>query len=179
MWSNNLATGEVTLEDVYRFFPVSYPLATGVTSGLQLKTIMEQNLSYVFSVDSFQQSGGWLDGFSGVDLTLDLTKNDAQRIAALFHGGSNTEISDTDSVTVAGCQRPFDNADILCSYPGFTNVQALIDVDTGNAMTPQALLIKSLANGNLTGGKNSGITDISGTTQWPEADFVQPLTGVN
>lgn len=176
------ATGEITLEDVYRFFPVSYFLATGETTGAQFKSNLEANLTHVYSTDIFQQGGGWVDGFSGLDIDLDLAQADGQRVQALRYSANQIPVADTDVLSVAGCQRPFDEADVMCSYPGFSNVTLLIDPVTNNNLTPQALFIQALnatpGAANLNGGTRRDISDANNTPQWPDTEFVQPLTGV-
>lgn len=175
--AESLASGEVTLEDVYRFFPVVYSLVSGETTGVHLKGVIENNLSRVYSNSIFSQGGGWLDGFSGIDITLNLSHQDGQRIVSLVHSGTNIMIEENEILSIAGCQRPFDEADVICSYPGFSNIQPLFD-STGRELTPQSLMIEYLQTANLRNTQNKKIIDNSGVLQWPVAEFIQPLNGV-
>jgi hypothetical protein len=49
--ANEIATGAITLEDAYRFFPVPYWIATGQVRGARLRSIIEEGLTRVFSSD--------------------------------------------------------------------------------------------------------------------------------
>ena len=47
----HVAQGDVTVEDVYRYFPIPYSMASGTISGARLQEIVESNFSGVFSPD--------------------------------------------------------------------------------------------------------------------------------
>ncbi|MBL1277419.1 MAG: 5'-nucleotidase C-terminal domain-containing protein [Ectothiorhodospiraceae bacterium] len=130
---NALASGAMTLEDVYRFFPVTIELATASVTGEQLKEVIEMNLSSVFSTEAFDHSGGWFDGFNGLELDVSLKQDNGQRINSIRLVGSQSEILDNDIVSIAGCVRPIDpgNSDVLCGYSGFMNVVKLTNLSTG------------------------------------------------
>ncbi|MCK7471151.1 MAG: metallophosphoesterase [Desulfomicrobium escambiense] len=51
---NTVATGAVTVEDAYRFFPVSYSLATAEVGGARLRQIVEDSLVHTYSTEVFQ-----------------------------------------------------------------------------------------------------------------------------
>lgn len=173
-----LASGEVTLEDVYRFFPVSYLLATGEISGANFRANMEANLSAVYSPTIFHQGGGWADGYSGLDVELNLAAADGGRISALRYSDTQIPVADNDVLLVAGCQRPFDDAQVLCASPGYANVTTLINNSTGADLTPQALFIQALSGAHLRGGARRDMQDANNTPLWPQGDYYQPLKGV-
>ncbi|GAO37203.1 5'-nucleotidase [Sulfuricella sp. T08] len=172
---NHIANGALTVEDVYRFIPVPYTLATGSVAGSTIKSIIEGNLTAVYSANSFSEGGGWTDGWSGLNINVDLSRPDGQRVQSIFRA-NGTPIADTDTLTATGCLRPSDTTGtVLCSYDGFTNVVSLINPATGNPWYPQELFGAALAQGWLANGARHSIVDAAATPAWPEQPFVQPL----
>lgn len=176
---NTIASGNITLEDVYRFFPVTFNLATGTVSGSRLKNIIEENLNAVFSTDSFQHSGGWFDGYAGLELSLNLSGPDNQRIVNISQSNNPVDIADNDLLTVAGCIRPveLDSGNILCSYNGFENVTALINPITNEPWTAIDFLTEQFIQNQLPNTLQQHIHEQSNTPMWPDSEFVQPLRG--
>jgi len=167
---------DIRLEDVYRFVPVAYSVATSTVSGQQLKMVMEQNLAAVYSTTIFNQAGGWLNGFSGLTINLNLTNNDGNRVTSLALKGSGAMIdltNTTNSLSITGCVRPFDSAsNTLCSYGGFGAV-----TDQGKTMID--FLTEQLQSGNLSAfGERHDVHDGSGTLLWPSGEYYQPINGV-
>lgn len=175
MEDNTVATGAITLEDVYRYFPVVYTLATGETDGATLRNLLEGARTEVYSPDAFNQAGGWMPGLSGLQADVDLSKPDGQRVLSLKHA-DGSPILPGETLTVAGCRRPIDDADTLCSYHGFGNIQPLIDPDTGSAYTAVDFFVPALAKGYGPTSSRNSLHDVSDTPVWPEAVFVQPLS---
>lgn len=171
---NTVSDGAITLEDVYRFFPVVYTLATAEISGTQLKGILEQGLASVYSKDAFKQGGGWLEGFAGLGLDVNVAGDDGARVTRLWFTDSGAAITDTDTFTITGCQRPGDAPDVLCSYSGFSNVQPLLNPRTNAPWTVADMFVDMLSAGPLPT-VPSQVTDISHTPVWPQTPFVQPL----
>jgi len=171
---NTVATGAITLEDVYRYFPVVYTLATGRTDGAGLRNLLEGALTQVYSDDAFKQAGGWTPGLSGLQAEIDLSKPDGQRVLSLAHADGSPILPD-ETLTVAGCRRPIDDADALCSYPGFNDIAPLVDPDTGNPYTVADFFVHALAAGYGPTTARDSLHDVSATPVWPAAPFVQPL----
>ncbi len=171
-----VATGAITLEDVYRFLPVGFTLATGDVTGARLREIMEDTLTHVFSTDAFAQGGGWFDGFSGLNAEVTLTNPDGQRLTALYDANWHP-IADDQVLSITGCKRPMEPSDVLCSYSGFANVTAITDPKTGAPLTAIDLLADSLGKGVDAATQRRNIVDLSGLPEWPESPYVQPLTG--
>ncbi len=176
---NTVATGEVTIEDAYRFFPAPFVIAKAEVTGARLQQIIEDSLTQVFSSDVFQQWGGWLDGFSGISIDLDLAAPDGNRVSSIRLDGSATPIGSNDVLTVAGCQRPFElDATVLCSHAGFSNVAPLTNPVTGSAWTAVDLFVDAIENNTLPATTRKNIVDANNTVFWPDGDFIQPLYGV-
>lgn len=174
---NTVMTDAITLEDVYRFFPVAYTIATGEVSGQRLQEIIEDNLDKVYSTEIFAQAGGWADGWSGLTATLDLANPAGQRVLDLRLADTGQPIANAMAVSVTGCQRPGDASDVLCSYSGFSNIQPLINPATSQAWTPIDLFVDALSRGALPATSRHSLTDLNRTPAWPADPFVQPLRG--
>lgn len=173
---NTVASGEITLEDVYRFFPVPTNVATGSISGAGFRQLMEQNLTEVFSGTAFNQAGGWANGYAGLDITLNLDAADGARISSLAlknAAGASTPVAATDILTVTACQRPIEpSTSTLCSYGGFTNV-TLLAKPAGGSWTLADLFADAIEHGSLPGVRTN-IIDTSTAKLWPAGGFFQP-----
>ncbi len=169
------ANSEVTIERLYRYLPIAPGLATGRIRGDSLHEILELELTRVFSLDPFQHSGGWLGGFAGLDLELDLTRPDGQRIQRLSLMGSPKPIADDEMLTVAGCLRPFDDDGFLCGNPGYEQVVEFANPATGRSWTSIEFLIYAFETGLTSLAENSRVVDRGGEALWPQGPYVQPL----
>lgn len=174
---NTVAAGVITLEDAYRYFPVPYTLSTAEISGDGMRGVIEQALTNVFSPDVFKQSGGWLEGFSGLDAVFKLDNSDGKRITSLALSKSGKPVTSSLALTVTGCSRPFDSKDTLCSYPGFKNVKPLENEATGKAWTPVDIFVDAMARGIRPDDLKNHIKDLNAAPIWPRAPFIQPLEG--
>lgn len=177
---NTIANGAITLEDVYRYFPVPYFIATGAIRGDKLRQAIEQNLSSVFSTDMSVQSGGWADGWSGLKIKMDLARANGNRILDMQLKDEGRALLPDEMISVTGCSRPFDTkADTtLCSYDGFESVDLLINPATGKQWTAIDLFVYGLQNGLVDKQVRHDVDDIHHTRMWPQNEFVQPLRGV-
>jgi len=190
---NTVATGEITIEDVYRFLPVPYTLSIGDITGKNLKFIIDKSLRNVYSTDVFKQQRGWFDGYAGLLMGLNLTQplqpvenpdgtvGVGTRITSLMLEVDMTAILDTDSLSVVGCTKPFDSnvSTTICSYNDFTGV-ILLDPNGNGDITAIDFLIDALANsGDNLVVPPSRITDSSNTPFWPAVEYFQPLSGIS
>lgn len=171
---NYIADGAITVEDVYRFFPMPFNLSSGTVAVKRMKAILEEGLTASYSLNSFAQHGGWTDGISGLNVTMDLSKPDGSRIRSLARADGSA-LADTDTLTVAGCTRPIDLPGTLCSRTGFSNVTALTNPATGAAWVSQDLLIAALSQGWFKNDVRKNKFDLANTPSWPSQPFVQPL----
>lgn len=174
----HIADGALTVEDVYRFIPVPYTLGTGTVAGSAIKSIIEADLKAVYSLNSFSQGGGWANGWAGLNINVNLSRPDGERLQSIARSNGVT-IANSDTLSVTGCLRPSDTADgtgtVLCSFDGFSNVRSLINPATGNPWYPQELFTTALSQGWLATGNRVNIIDAAATPSWPDQPFVQPL----
>ena len=168
------ADGNVTVEDVFRFFPVVYGMGTATVTGSNLTIVLEDALDDVFTTDMPHQSGGWVEGFAGMKVGVNLMASKGSRVQTmtLVNG---TPMDPAASYTIAGCRRPFDATGVLCSRSGFSNVQDFLKPDN-TPWTDVEIFMDAIANaGSITPTKV--FTDSSGTKVWPAVPYVQPLKG--
>jgi 2',3'-cyclic-nucleotide 2'-phosphodiesterase (5'-nucleotidase family) len=177
---NTLLNGAVTVEDAYRFFPMMFAVATGQVSGARLREIIENSLTRSYSAEAFNHQGGWLEGWSGLSLTLDLAGADGQRVVDMRLKDSGQLITDATVVSVTGCKRPIEPRDMLCRHSGFSLVTPYINslTRTGEPWTVLDLLIEALTNGVPFDAQRQDIVDISSTPVWPQTDFIQPVRDI-
>ena len=173
---NTVSSGVVSWDDVYRFFPVVYTHATASVTGQNLRGIIESSLTATFSPDAWSQGGGWVDGFSGLHATLNLRAADGARVSELRLGNATGPlVQSTDVFTIAGCQRPTEASDVLCSYSGFTNKLSFTNPATGLPWTVVDMFADLLAQGPVPATTRRDLADTSGLPRWPVSPFVQPL----
>lgn len=177
---NTIANGAITLEDVYRYFPVPYMVATGQITAEKLRQVIEYNLTSVFSTDMSMQSGGWADGWSGLKIKLDLARPNGSRVLDMQLKDETQPLLPSQMLTVTGCARPFDTKaeTTLCSYDGFESVESLVNPDTGKPWAAADLFVYGLKNGLIGKQNRRDVEDVHQTKMWPVDSFVQPLTGV-
>jgi hypothetical protein len=173
----HVASGDLTIEDLYRFFPIIYTLSTGKVKADSLRSNIEALLTEVYSTDVFRQAGGWVSGFSGLEAHVDLSRPDGKRVLDMQRTGGAT-IGNRDTLTIAGCSRPLEGDDTLCSMQGFSDVEPLDNPATGNAYTVVDFLMMVLAKEKTVTAAPIVFTDVSGYQPWPVDAFVQPLKGV-
>lgn len=176
---NTIADGTITVEDIYRFYPVFYTLATAQTTGSNLKLILEKLLKGTFSQTAFNQSGGWVDGFSGIDATVNLDNPDDSKVISMFYRGTTNPINPTDNISVIGCVRPNDASDVLCSHTGFTGKADYINPANSQPYTAIQLLEEYLETNIFNVDNAHHITDLSGQSQYYQNPFVQPVYNAN
>ena len=173
----HVASGDLTVEDLYRFFPVIYTLSTGRVKAASLRANIEALLTEVYSTDAFKQAGGWVSGFSGLDARVDLSRADGQRVLEMRRPGG-AAIGARDTLTIAGCSRPLEGDDTLCSMKGFSDVESLDNPATGSAYTVVDFLTMALSKESPVTVAPKAFTDASGYQAWPVDPFVQPLKGL-
>lgn len=175
---NTVANGNITLEDVYRFLPMPFMIATADVTGKQLRTIMEESYKTVYSQDPFDQLGGWTFGFSGLKATMNLGAANGARVLDMHLSDNAAVITDDSVVSVTGCRRVIEPMDKLCNFRGVTNLRPLIRTGTAEPWTGIDLLIEGISKQMPYYAGRRDITDISGIPTWPQSPWVQPLAEV-
>ena len=174
--TNAIASGEMTLEDIYRFFPFFHPLFQGEVTGAQLKRALEAGLNATFSKDVFVQEHGWMEGIAGVDLTLNLANADGSRITEMRLTDTGAVIGDNQILTIAGSGH--------LKTGEATNVTPITDPTSNgskkNTWDAVSMFIYGIQHGFVEGitAPRTSILDQNHTPMWPESAFIQPLYGV-
>jgi sulfur-oxidizing protein SoxB len=173
-----LREGEmVTLEHAYRYLPMAPTLSVGEIRGDALRRILEDELTRVLSPDPFLHSGGWFGGFAGIEIELDRSRPDGERVIALRRLPSGEPIGPDDVLRVASCVRPFDGDGVMCGSAGFEAVAPVENSATGNAWTPLELIVDAFERGQAADAVDatSRVHDAAQVAIWPVDRFVQPL----
>ncbi len=119
--------GEITLGELYTFFPMATPVARGVAYGQQLTNHMEEFLEDNFTPYPYDQEDGRVRNFSSnVEVTVDPTAKRGRRLVEMRIDGEPVDSEETYSV--ATFRRPGDPERDLgnCGFP-FQDVE----VDSG------------------------------------------------
>lgn len=120
--------GEITLEQLYEFFPMTAPVARGEAFGQQIRSHMEEFLVDNFTPYVYDQEDGRLRNYSSnVEVVVDPTAKRGRRLVDLLVDGESMEPGETYSV--ATFRRPGDPERDLggCGFP-FRNVRVEEDV---------------------------------------------------
>ncbi|MHB9286937.1 bifunctional metallophosphatase/5'-nucleotidase [Halobacteriales archaeon Cl-PHB] len=115
--------GEITLGQLYTFFPMATPVARGVAYGQQLTSHMEEFLEDNFTPYPYDQEDGRVRNFSSnVEVTIDPTAKRGRRLVEMRIDGEPVDPEETYSV--ATFRRPGDPERDLgnCGFP-FQDVQ--------------------------------------------------------
>jgi len=167
--------GEVSIENIYRYLPSTNYVAQGSITGANLKTLVETEFTSAFSKDAFEQAGGWVPGFAGLKIQLDMSQENGFRLLSL----SNTQdvaIADDAVLSVASaCARPLETSPAvasttLCGRALFTGV-----VQDKTLTTANFLIDAFMHNLDENLSDEKRVNDISGELLWPQSEFVQPI----
>ncbi len=124
--------GDITLEDLYDYYPIGAAVALAEFTGGRLKQHWEGILSNVFDPNPYRQRGGWFLGFThnmhfDVRLSDDFprTISEGKRITGLsINDGSGPQKFDDSKVyTLASCYPHGNPVDEVCRTTGATNVR--------------------------------------------------------
>ncbi|WP_267644061.1 5'-nucleotidase C-terminal domain-containing protein [Haloarchaeobius amylolyticus] len=110
--------GDITLRQLYTFFPMTTPVARGVAYGQQLTSHMEEFLEDNFTPYPYDQEDGRVRNFSSnVEVTVDPTAKRGRRLVELQIDGEPVDPEETYSV--ATFRRPGDPERDLgnCGFP--------------------------------------------------------------
>lgn len=178
-----VASGDFTLEDAYRFFPMYYGVVTAQTTGADLKRRVEDSLKHTYSSDAFNHGTGWATAWGGVKQTVDLARGDPHQDGQLsrllaLHYDSGEEVKDDEIVTVIGCRRlPIDYVGTVCGQPGFVNEDTVKRAGGVLPISMIDLFVSTLKSGYKLKTSKTSVEDLSQFTMFPTTPFIQPLEG--
>ena len=128
---------DITLRDLYTWFPIAPAVNVGDFSGQSIKKSLDNVLEAVFDRNPFQQKGGWYIGLSGMTQTLDLKNrpfsSSGGRIVDETIGGQPLDLS--KRYVFASCYGQGNPLDEVCRTSGGANFRffALADGDDYNS----------------------------------------------
>ncbi|MDH5515994.1 MAG: 5'-nucleotidase C-terminal domain-containing protein, partial [Gammaproteobacteria bacterium] len=132
LFDESLASGDITVGDLYDYYPIGAATGLAEYTGGRLKTHWEGILNNVFDPNPYRQRGGWFLGFTD-NMHFDLQLNDdfpqtisaGKRIAAVtIDGGSGPELLDDSKIyTLASCYPHGNPTDEVCRTTGATNLR--------------------------------------------------------
>jgi sulfur-oxidizing protein SoxB len=127
----------ITLRDLYTWFPIAPAVNVGDFSGQAIKKSLDSVLGAVFDRNPFMQRGGWYIGLSGMTQTLDLKNqpfsSSGGRIVSETVGGAPLDLS--KRYVFASCYGQGNPLDEVCRTSGGANFQffALANPDDYNS----------------------------------------------
>jgi sulfur-oxidizing protein SoxB len=114
---------DITLRDLYTWFPIAPALNAGDFSGQSIKKSLDTVLEAVFDRNPFMQRGGWYIGLSGMTQTLDLKNrpfsSSGGRIVGESIGGKPLDLS--KRYVFASCYSQGNPLDEVCRTSGGAN----------------------------------------------------------
>jgi 2',3'-cyclic-nucleotide 2'-phosphodiesterase (5'-nucleotidase family) len=122
-------SGDITIGDLYDYYPIGAATALAEYSGGRLKTHWEGILDNVFDPNQYRQRGGWFLGFTH-NMHFDLRLSDdfprsisygAKRIASVTI--DDTKLDDSKIYTLASCYPHGNPTDEVCRTTGATNLR--------------------------------------------------------
>jgi sulfur-oxidizing protein SoxB len=96
--------GKISVEDVYGMVPTEEPIITFMIKGSNLKSILEAALDNVLASDPYEQLGGDLIRFSGMNIRINEKKPFGKRISSIRIGGKPMDPEKKYTVVTANTQ---------------------------------------------------------------------------
>lgn len=123
-YGHPIAPGPVTLYDLYTIIPTNPELFTLELTGKELWEALEHNLEQVYSLDPFEQKGGYVLRSSGIKMTFKPYNPKGSRIQTLQIGGEHIQPEKTYRVTGGGSQS-FKKLEGKKKYEGVHAIQVI------------------------------------------------------
>ena len=122
------ASGDITVEDLYDYYPIGAATGLAEYTGGRLKLHWEGILNNVFDPNPYRQRGGWFLGFTH-NMHFDIRLNDdfplsisaGKRITGLSIDGQ--KLDDSKTYTLASCYPHGNPIDEVCRTAGATNLR--------------------------------------------------------
>jgi len=134
-------SGEITIGDLYAYYPIGAALALAEFTGGRLMDHWEGILNNVFDPNPYRTRGGWFLGFTG-NMHFDIELNDdfprtisyGKRIDVATINGKNVDRSKT--YTLASCYPHGNPIDEVCRTSGATNVRFMNGTQQAGCTNP-------------------------------------------
>ncbi len=127
-----IVKGDITMEDLWNYYPINTNLKTGRVTGAQLRAFFERELENVFSKNPKRLFGGWVPrASSGLEFQFYVNRPEGERITRMTLHGQPVEPLQT--YTLTSCEREGDPAHMLCRIPHVEDLKTL-DIDAHEAV---------------------------------------------
>ena len=140
--------GPITVEDVYNIVPAESPIYRMKFSGSDLRMMFENAIDNVITEDVLQQIGGYMWRFSGIELSIDLSKPYPNRIQKLTI--NDKPVNDSTLYSIA----EFDMF--------FRNSAQAVDIQKTDKIGPHEVIAYIEEQKNVTSELDRRITDHNG-----------------
>lgn len=140
--------GPITVEDVYNIVPAESPIYRMKFSGSDLRMMFENAIDNVITEDVLQQIGGYMWRFSGIELSIDLSKPYPNRIQKLTI--NDKPVNDSALYSIA----EFDMF--------FRNSPQAVDIQKTDKIGPHEVIAYIEQQKNVTSELDRRITDHNG-----------------
>jgi len=133
-------SGDITVGDLYDYYPIGAAIALAEFTGGRLKQHWEGVLNNVFDPNPYRQRGGWFLGFThnmhlDVRLSDDFprTISEGKRIAKITV--NNAKMDESKTYTLASCYPHGNPIDEVCRTSGATNVRYIVGTQETGGVT--------------------------------------------
>jgi S-sulfosulfanyl-L-cysteine sulfohydrolase len=106
-FGGNTIPGPITVEDVYNLIPSEAPVHLMKIKGQDLWDVVEESVNNVQATDPFEQVGGDMLRYSGMEVKVDLKKSYPDRVQSIHVGGK--PLDKTKIYSVAGMNSAVNN----------------------------------------------------------------------
>ena len=129
-FGGNVLPGPITVEDIYNLIPSEAPVQLLKIKGADLWNIVEESVHNVQATDPFEQVGGDMLRYSGMEVKVDLKKKFPDRVQSIHVGGQ--PLDKNKIYSVAGLNAAVNNDDrvigkTVTKNPGPLEVIAYIE----------------------------------------------------
>ncbi len=133
--SNEIATGDITIGDLYNYYPIAAAMTVAEFTGGRLIDAWENVLNHVLDPNPYRQRGGWFLGFPH-NMHFDIDLKDAPltitqgRIRHVTINGQDLDKSKVYSMI--SCYGHGDPIDLVCRTSGARNVRFIVGEKNAN-----------------------------------------------
>lgn len=133
--SNEIATGDITIGDLYNYYPIAAAMTVAEFTGGRLLNAWENVLNHVFDPNPYRQRGGWFLGFPhnvhfDIDLKdapLTITQGRIRRVTI-----NGQDLDESKVYSMISCYGHGDPIDLVCRTSGARNVRFIVGEKNAN-----------------------------------------------
>jgi len=133
-------SGDITIADLYNYYPIGAAIALAEYTGGRLKQQWESVLDHVFDPNPYRQRGGWFLGYTH-NMHLDVRFSDDYPLTISYNKRitnatiNGARIDDSKIYTTASCYPHGNPIDEVCRTAGATNVRFIVGTQENSGPT--------------------------------------------